>query len=188
MLKVNLYLATPLLASALLLLQNRIFPAAIFLVLLGFVIAWLEGTLPLSALTVTLNLPSFHTFSLDEVIYGLIYAGIIQIFLTLTNAVVATVALVHDLFPNQIDVSTHDLIVNMGLMNITTPFIGGMPLCHGARGLAAQYLFETRTGGVLIIEGSLEILFDLFFAQSILTIFTSFPLPIICSHALFGSD
>lgn len=95
--------------------------------------------------------------------------------MTLINALVATVALVHDLFPDRRDVTPQNLILNMGLMNVTTPFIGGMPLCHGAGGLAAQYLFGARTGGALFMEGAIEIFLGLFCAQSILAIFTAFP-------------
>lgn len=179
MLKEDLYLAVPLLAIALLLLRNRILPAAIFLIVLGFVIAWFTGTLQLSNLTVSLDLPSLYTFSLDDLVYGLVYAGIAQVFLTLTNAVLATIALIHDLFPDRVDVTPQNLIVNMGLMNVTTPLFGGMPLCHGAGGLAAQYLFGARTGGALIMEGILEIILGLFFSQSLLVIFSAFPLAVI---------
>ncbi|MFQ6126943.1 MAG: putative sulfate/molybdate transporter [Candidatus Heimdallarchaeota archaeon] len=184
MLKTDLYLAIPLLTLALLLLRNRILPAALFLLGLGGLIAWLTGTLQLSTLKVTLALPSLYTFSLGDLLYGLAYAGIAQLFLTLTNAVVATVALVHDLFPDRRDVTPQNLILNMGLMNVTTPLIGGMPLCHGAGGLAAQYLFGARTGGALFMEGAVEIFLGLFCAQSILAIFTAFP-PVVIGVMLF---
>jgi SulP family sulfate permease len=67
----------------------------------------------------------------------------------------------------------------MAIMNVTTPFIGGMPLCHGSGGLAAQYLFGTRTRGAILIEGLIELALGLFFSQSLLAIFTSFPLFIL---------
>jgi len=31
-------------------------------------------------------------------------------------------------------------------------FLGGMPTCHGAGGLAGQYYFGARTGGTNIID------------------------------------
>ena len=31
-------------------------------------------------------------------------------------------------------------------MNLIIPFFGGMPMCHGAGGLAGQYYFGARTG------------------------------------------
>jgi len=38
-------------------------------------------------------------------------------------------------------------------MNLISPFLGGMPMCHGAGGLAAKYYFGAGTGGANIIEG-----------------------------------
>jgi MFS superfamily sulfate permease-like transporter len=111
--------------------------------------------------------------------YCFVFAGIAQLFLTLTNAVVATVALVHDLFPDRTNFTARNLIKNMGAMNITTPFIGRMPLCHGAGGLSAQYLFGARTGGAILMEGILEISLGLFFSQSLVNIFTAFPLFVV---------
>jgi hypothetical protein len=108
-------------------------------------------------------------------IFGFIYAGFAQLFLTLTNAVIATISLIHELFPDRKDVSPKNLIMNMGIMNITTPFIGGMPLCHGAGGLAAQYTFGARTGGAILMEGLLEVSLGLFFSDSIQALFTGFP-------------
>ena len=67
----------------------------------------------------------------------------------------------------------------MGIMNLVFPFFGGMPLCHGAGGLAGQYYFGARTGGTNILEGLIEISLGLFFASSIAYIFASFPLAII---------
>jgi len=67
----------------------------------------------------------------------------------------------------------------MGVMNIINPFMGGMPLCHGSGGLAAQYSFGARTGGSMILEGVLELIFGLFFSQTLLNIFKSFPRAIL---------
>ena len=110
------------------------------------------------------SLPELTLFSLDDMFYGFIYAGFAQLFLTLTNAVVATVALVHELFPERKDLTARDLIKNMGAMSIAIPFIGGMPLCHGGR-LSAQYLFGARTDGAILMEGILEICLGMFFSK-----------------------
>lgn len=50
----------------------------------------------------------------------------------------------------------------LGVMNLVLPFFGGMPLCHGAGGLAGQYYDGARTGGTNILEGTIEILLGLF--------------------------
>ncbi|MFX0147042.1 MAG: molybdate transporter family protein, partial [Candidatus Hodarchaeota archaeon] len=61
------------------------------------------------------------------------------------------------------------------------PFLGGIPLCHGSGGLAAQYAFGARTGGSMILEGIIEIILGLFFSDTLLLIFSKFP------SAIFGA-
>lgn len=179
MINQNIMLSVALIITAFLLLKNRFIPSSIFLVLFGFIYAVALESLSLSKVTVGFSLPQISIFSLDDMVYGFLYAGFAQLFLTLTNAVVATVALIHDLFPDRKDVTSRNLIQNMGAMNVAMPFIGGMPLCHGAGGLAAQYLFGARTGGAILMEGALEISLGLFFSESLVMIFTSFPLFVV---------
>jgi len=166
MINQNIMLSAVLIITAYLLLKNRFIPSSIFLVLFGFIYAVALGSLSLSKVTVGFSLPQISIFSLDDMVYGFLYAGFAQLFLTLINAVVATVALIHDLFPDRKDVTPRNLIQNMGAMNMAMPFIGGMPLCHGAGGLAAQYLFGARTGGAILMEGAFEISLGLFFSES----------------------
>lgn len=175
LMKPELALSLLFLGLGYLMLKNKYLPGSIFLVLFGFIYSVYTGDLALSDIQLGVSLPSFHIFSLDDIIYGFIYAGFAQLFLTLTNAVIATVSLIHELFPDRTDVTPKNLIMNMGVMNITTPFIGGMPLCHGAGGLAAQYMFGARTGGSALMEGLLEVTLGLFFSKSIQVLFTAFP-------------
>ena len=171
----QLPLALAFLFIGFLMLRNRYFPSSILLILFGFIYSIFTGKLDLSAIQLGISLPSFHLFTINDVIYGFIYAGFAQMFLTLTNAVIATVSLVHELFPERRDVTPKNLIMNMGFMNLLTPFIGGMPLCHGAGGLAAQYMFGARTGGAMLMEGLIEVSLGLFFSRSIQEIFSAFP-------------
>ena len=107
---------------------------------------------------------------------GMVSAGIAQRFLTLTNIMIATISLIKELFPEKDEeVTASDLALNMGVMNIITPFLGGIPLCHGSGGLASQYAFGARTGGSMILEGLLEIFLGLFLSDSLFLIFTAFP-------------
>ena len=175
----NILLSAVLIIFAFLLLKNRFIPSSIFLVLFGFIYSVIMGGLSLSNVTIGFSLPNISLFTINDMVYGFIYAGFAQLFLTLTNAVMATVALVHDLFPDRKDVTPRNLIQNMCAMNVAMPFIGGMPLCHGAGGLAAQYLFGARTGGAILMEGLLEISLGLFFSKSLVTIFTSFPIFVV---------
>jgi MFS superfamily sulfate permease-like transporter len=69
-------------------------------------------------------------------------------------------------------------------MNLVSPFFGGMPMCHGAGGLAGQYYFGARTGGANIIEGTIEVGLGILLATSIANLFTLFPGPVIGSMML----
>jgi MFS superfamily sulfate permease-like transporter len=109
---------------------------------------------------------------------AMLLAGFAQIPLSLTNAVIATAALIRDYFPDK-PVSERRLMINMGFMNIIPAFFGGMPMCHGAGGLAGQYYFGARTGGTNILEGLIEISLGLFLGRSLDTLLAAFPMPLV---------
>jgi hypothetical protein len=161
----------------LLLRTNRYAPASIVLVGGGIAIMALRGQLAQGS-GVSLSLPPLTMPDPREVWPVLRDAGLAQVPLTATNAVIATSALISGYWPNR-PVTHRRLALNMGVMNAVLPFFGGMPLCHGAGGLAGQYYFGARTGGTNIIEGSIEIALGLLLAGSIASIFASFPLAIV---------
>jgi SulP family sulfate permease len=70
-------------------------------------------------------------------------------------------------------------MLNMGFMNVIPAFFGGMPLCHGAGGLAGQYYFGARTGGANVIEGLIETCLGLFLGKSIGDLLAAFPMPLV---------
>jgi len=157
--------------------QNRYAPGAIVLILLGLVVMHYQGKF--SALKILeLQLPGITSFTPGQIWQTLLLAGFAQLPLTATNAVIATSSLISTYWPDRY-VSERRLSLNMGIMNLVFPFFGGMPLCHGAGGLAGQYYFGARTGGANIIEGLIEISLGIFFASSIAYIFASFPMAVI---------
>ncbi len=164
-------------AIVLVLRDNRYAPAAIVLMALGIAIMFFKGQL-LRIAPPGFSIPPRTGFSLQEVWQSLLLAGFAQIPLTATNAVIATASLIKTYWPEK-PVSETKLSLNMGIMNLVLPFFGGMPLCHGAGGLAGQYYFGARTGGTNIIEGIIEIFLGLFLALSIADLFSVFPLAII---------
>jgi MFS superfamily sulfate permease-like transporter len=157
--------------------QNRYAPAAIVLTILGVAIMLAKGQFHGLAFSGIMP-PAFTGFRFNEVWQALLLAGFAQIPLTATNAVIATSSLIKVYWPER-RVSERQLSLNMGIMNLILPFFGGMPLCHGAGGLAGQYYFGARTGGTNIIEGLIEITLGLFLATSIAGLFTVFPKAII---------
>lgn len=156
--------------------QNRYAPAALVLMALGVgIMAWRGG---LQSLEVAITLPPLTPPRLEDVWTAMLLAGFAQIPLSLTNAVIATAALIRDYFPDK-PVSERRLMINMGFMNIIPAFFGGMPMCHGAGGLAGQYYFGARTGGTNILEGLIEISLGLFLGRSLDTLLAAFPMPLV---------
>ena len=164
-------------ALVLLLRGSRYAPATLVLMALGVgIMAW-RGELQ-QAVILDVTLPALTVPRLDEIWQAMILAGFAQIPLSITNAVIAAAALIRDYFPEKA-VSERKLMLNMGAMNVIGSFFGGMPMCHGAQGLAGQYYFGARTGGTPILEGLVEISMGLFLSRSIANILTAFPMPLI---------
>jgi MFS superfamily sulfate permease-like transporter len=165
------------LALIVLLRDNRFAPAGLVVMTLGVGIAYVRGDLRGLA-PPGFHLPPLTGFTLTEVWEAFLQAGLAQIPLTASNAVIATAALIKLYWPEQ-PVAERKLALNQGLMNVVIPFFGGFPLCHGAGGLAGQYAFGARTGGANVLEGSIEIALGLFLSASIAQLFSVFPQAII---------
>ncbi|MFX1337865.1 MAG: putative sulfate/molybdate transporter [Promethearchaeota archaeon] len=182
----NLILGFIAVAIILVFIKNKRIPSAIILMFMGYFIIFYTGAVVVS--DIMFQLPSFTVYipNWQDLVIGMLLAGIAQLFLTLTNVMIATVNLAKDLFPEKKDsIDANSLAFNMGVMNLINPFIGGIPLCHGSGGLAAQYAFGARTGGSMIFEGILEIILGLFFSYTLFLLFTSFPKAILGAMLLY---
>jgi MFS superfamily sulfate permease-like transporter len=120
---------------------------------------------------------------LADIWKSMLLAGFAQIPLSISNAIIAPAALIRDYFPKK-SVSEEKLMLNMGVMNVFSSLLGGMPMCHGAGGLAGQYYFGARTGGAPILEGVIEVLIGLFLSGSIAALMAAFPMPLIAGMML----
>ena len=178
-------LALAAVAVVLLLRENRYAPASVVLMILGVAIVAWRGELP-ETWALSLTLPPLTLPRLDDVWQAMVLAGFAQIPLSITNAVIAPAALIRDYFPDKA-VSERKLLLNMGVMNVAASFFGGMPMCHGAGGLAGQYYFGARTGGTPIIEGVIEVAIGLFLSQSIADVMAAFPMPLMAGMMLLVS-
>lgn len=157
--------------------ESKYAPAAIVLMVMGIGVIGFRGEL-MQVIDLGFTLPPITLFHPVEIWQGMVLAGFAQIALTAANAVIATSALISQYFPDK-PVPEKKLALNMGIMNVVVSFFGGMPMCHGAGGLAGQYYFGARTGGTNIIEGIIEISLGLFLAGSIATLFALFPQSIL---------
>lgn len=183
--KTDLLVAVVSIVIIICLLRSRKMPSTIAVMLFGILLAFLRNDLRLDAFNLGFSLPEIYIPTINDVAMGFLIAGVAQIPLTLTNAVVGTTSLLKEYFPNR-EVKPRSLILNMGFMNVITSLFGGMPLCHGSGGLASQYFYGARTGGALIMEGTLEIILGLFLADSVGSIFKAFPVSVLGAMLLFA--
>jgi len=65
--------------------------------------------------------------------------------------------------------------VSVGLMNPVSGWFGGMPMCHGAGGLAGQYRFGARTNGSILFLGTAKLVIAVLFGASLMNFCRVFP-------------
>ena len=162
-----------------LLLTNKYIPAMLALLIFGVAVTLVktpDSLRELSAIRPNFRLPQFSLgdFSMRELLSGIFILAIPQIPLSLGNAVIALTAENNRLFPDRL-VSEKKVAVFQGLMNLMAPIFGGVPMCHGAGGMAAHYRFGARTGGSVVILGAILLVLGLFFSNSVLLLFGMIP-------------
>ncbi len=162
-----------------LLLTNPTFPAMFVLLLIGVGSAPImnhEILHELAKIHVGFKLPVFALPSItwNDLVVGTLLFTIPQIPLTIGNAVIAIVAENNELFPDR-KVTERGIALSQGIMNLVSPLFGGIPMCHGAGGMAGHVRFGAKTGGALVILGSMLVLIALFFSDSVAIIFKIFP-------------
>jgi len=165
------------------LLSNKSVPAMLVLLVFGIgftIIRTPELGHELLSVQPNFRLPQFalQTLTWQELATGILILAIPQIPLTLGNTVIAATAENNRLFPDR-PVSERKVSISTGLMNLISPIIGGVPTCHGAGGIAAHVRFGAKTGGSVLILGSILLLLGLFFSNSILVILGMIPSSIL---------
>jgi len=167
------------LSGTLLLLSNRAIPAMFLLLLFGAVCGVIQDPAVAHALAgvrVQFRLPSFAlaTISWHDVWVGTLFLALPQLPLTLGNAVIAVREENNRLFPDR-PVTDSQVASTTGLMNLASAAVGGVPMCHGAGGMAGHVAFGARTGGAPIILGAILLTLAFCFSGSIEAILNVFP-------------
>lgn len=148
------------------LLRSRRYPAGLVVVVCGAAFgaalgAWRE----LTSASVGLYLPQVLPFGLPtgaDFTFGLFALVLPQIPMTMGNAVIASRDLSFEYFgEDSRRVTDRALCLSMGLANVFAALMGGMPVCHGAGGLAAHYAFGARTAGSNFVVGGFFVLLAL---------------------------
>lgn len=171
-----------------LLLTNRIIPAMFLLLLFGAAYGILSDPTLLAALRevrVELRLPelALTRLTLNDLLIGTVFLALPQLPLTLGNAVIAITEENNRLFPSR-PVNESKVSTSTGLMNLLSASVGGVPMCHGARGMAGHVQFGARTGGALVILGLVLLVTAALFSGSVATLLRLFP-PAILGVILF---
>jgi hypothetical protein len=120
----------------------------------------------------------------QSIISGLIILAIPQIPLSLGNSIFATHQIAHDLFPEK-KVTVRKIALTYSLMNLISPLLGGIPVCHGSGGIAGHYTLGGRTGGSTLIYGLFYLILGLFFSGNSVETLMIFPKPILGTILLF---
>jgi hypothetical protein len=167
------------------LLGNRRLPAGVPVIALGLIYALaFKVDLPQLVAATGVHLPQLTAPRLSDVAQGFVLLALPQIPLSLGNSILATRQIVHDYFPD-VDLSVRKIGFTYALMNLINPFIGGVPTCHGSGGVAGHYAFGGRTGGSVVIYGTVFLLLGLFFGGAFTEIVKVFPLPVLGVLLLF---
>lgn len=165
-------------ALCIVLLLTRRQPVLLYVFAIGFVLLYLAKpgvfhALRFSLPKFTLVMPRPHDWWV-----GFWRGALPQIPLTLLNSVIAVCALSEDYFPGR-GIQPRTMAASVGVMNLLCVPFGGMPMCHGAGGLAAQYRFGARTGGSVILLGMAKIIAGLLIGGFLLRALAAYPRSIL---------
>lgn len=155
------------------------FPYALCFFVLALVFAFVV------VLTSDHSLPRFHVWHPQFVMpkwIGImpddspaLWMAIGQLPLTTLNSIIAVSQLSSDLLPDLPAPSVTSMGLSVAIMNLTATWFGGMPVCHGAGGLAAQYRFGARSGASIIVLGLFKVLLGLIFGETLVDLLRHYP-------------
>jgi len=179
----------------LLLLNNKRFPAGLIVVFGGLLAGFALGSHPdiWGERNIELfHLPHILPFGIPakaEFSSALLLLVLPQLPMTLGNAVLAYTDLSRNYFGAQsAKVTNRKVCVSMALANLFSFCLGGMPLCHGAGGLAAHYRFGARTAGSNLMIGGIFVVLALLLGNDILRFFNLIPLSVLGVLLLFAGS
>jgi hypothetical protein len=165
--------------GTLLLLTNRAIPAMFLLLLFGAACGLVQDPAvrhALSGVRLQFRLPSFALAAISwrDLWVGTLFLALPQLPLTLGNAVIAIREENNRLFLDR-PVSDRQVATSTGLMNLAGSAVGGVPMCHGAGGMAGHVAFGARTGGAPVILGTILLTLAFCFSSSIEAVLAVFP-------------
>jgi MFS superfamily sulfate permease-like transporter len=162
----------------LLLFFSRRVPAALLLFGAGLALAVWTHPEVIGSLGIGVTLPTWSPPHWPDFVSAFPKAALPQIPLTTLNSVIAVCAVSADLFPDR-KAEPRRVAVSVGVMNLVACWFGGMPMCHGAGGLAGQYRFGARTNGSILFLGTVKLLLAVFLGASLMALCRAFPASVL---------
>ncbi|KAK4199192.1 hypothetical protein QBC40DRAFT_176967 [Triangularia verruculosa] len=101
--------------------------------------------------------------------------AVAQLPLTVLNSVIAVEALTGELIPGVGGVRATGLGVSVATMNLIGAWVGAMPVCHGAGGLAAQWRFGARSGASVMALGVVKVAAGWLWGEGLERLLKTFP-------------
>ncbi len=166
-------------------LNSKKLPGAILIFSAGIALMLITSPWIFSRLSFGWEWPYLHSLTSANFLTGFWRGTVPQIPLTVLNSVIAVSVLSADLFPER-PLNPQKVTLSVALMNLIACPLGGMPMCHGSGGLAAQYRFGARTGGSVVFLGLAKMILAVLFGSSLLIIFTEFPVSILGVLLIFS--
>ena len=175
------------------LLDNKKMPAGLVVVILGLFIGLILGTKEgFDKISFGFYLPQWLPLGFPvktDFTFALFALVLPQLPMTVGNAVIANADLSKEYFGEKSKKVTYrGLSITMALGCILSFFLGGMPLCHGAGGLAAHYRFGARTAGSNFMIGILFVLLVLSLGSGILAVIYLIPMAILGVLLIFAGS
>ncbi len=180
----SIFIAIIVIVVIILFAERRI-PILLYVFIFGFFCLWFKNGA--ASFSFSLSYPNF-TFIWPEISQwqkGLLKLSLPQVPLTLLNSVIAVCALSAEYYPKKA-ISPSRMARSVALMNILCVPFGGIPMCHGAGGLAAQYKFGARTGGSVIMLGLAKIIIGLLFGGLFINVLQMYPKVILSALLIFA--
>lgn len=159
---------------------NRRWPAALWIIGIGAGYALITGIVQPGVIMdgVGVRAPQWQPISWSDIPAGFLLLALPQLPLSLSNSVIATRQTIVDLFPER-HINVRRIGLTYAVANLLNPFFGGIPVCHGSGGLAGHHTFGARTGGSVVIYGTMFVLLGALFSGAIEHVVQVFPRPVL---------
>jgi len=172
-------------------LPSKKYPAALVVIGSGLLVGFGLGNYgELSAIRPGFFLPELLPFGLPsstDLTIALFVLVLPQVPMTVGNAIIANTDLSKEYFGNaSLKVTYKTTTISMAIANACSFLLGGIPLCHGAGGLAAHYSFGARTGGSNLFIGTVFLALACFLGSQALSFINLIPLSLLGVLLIFA--